>query len=362
MRSLKGLHTTQDAIVGNENGDMELSHGAPMPEAEGDIVIVRTMAISVNPVDAKMRGPYITPGAIGGCDFAGVVEEVGPEASKYDIEIGDRVCAAIMGMNPLEPKHGAFAEYVGAHAYSLVKIPTAVSFESAAALCTSFMTCGLALFQSLQLPGHPHCPTPKPIQVLVYGGATATGTAAIQLLRLSGFTPVVTCSPHSDELVRSYGAEVTFDYHDPKCAAQIRAHTRNTLRYALDCITTTQSMQVCYSSIGRSGGKYTSLDPYPEAVAATRKIIKASWVIGPTMLGLDIGWPAPHGCKADPALFEFGQEWKKTVQQLLEDGLIREHPLLVQSSGLRSVVDSMAAIRAKKISGGKIVCTLSTGV
>nr|A0A089FS99.1 RecName: Full=Trans-enoyl reductase prlC; AltName: Full=Pyrrolocin biosynthesis protein C [fungal sp. NRRL 50135]AIP87505.1 pyrrolocin enoylreductase [fungal sp. NRRL 50135] len=359
MGSLEKARRTQTAVVGNNQGGVQLSHDAPIPEAKGDIVVVRAEAVSVNPVDAKMRGQYVTSGAIGGCDFAGVVVEVGLDAAKYDIKVGDRVCAAIMGMNPLEPAHGAFSEYVGAHAFALVKIPPTVSFESAAALCTCFMTCGLALFRSLQLPGHPLSPSSKPLPVLVYGGATATGTAAIQLLRLAGFTPVVTCSPHSYDLIKSYGAEAAFDYHDPDCAAQIRAQTKNGLRFALDCITNTQSMQICYAALGRAGGRYTALDPYPEAVAATRKIIKADWVIGPVMLGLDIGWPAPHGRKADPDLFEFGQRWKATVQQLLNQGLIREHPLFVQSGGLSRVIDSMEAILAKKVSGKKMVCKLS---
>ncbi|KAI0447630.1 putative zinc-binding dehydrogenase family oxidoreductase [Xylaria telfairii] len=359
MGSPNGPRRTQTAIVGTDKGTVELSHNAPMPEAKGEVVIIQTMAVSVNPVDAKMRGPYVTAGAIGGCDFAGIVEELGPDAAKYGLKIGDRVCAAIMGMNPLQPSYGAFAEHVGAPCSALFKIPPAISFERASSLCTCFMTCGLALFQSLQLPGDPLSPSTKRLPVLVYGGATATGTAAIQLLRLAGFAPVVTCSPHSYELVKSYGADIAFDYHDPNCAAQIRAHTRNALRYALDCITTTQSMQTCYAALGRAGGRYTALDPYPEAVAASRKIIKADWVVGPAMLGIEIGWPAPHGRAADLEMFAFGQKWKATVQQLLDKGLIREHPLLVNTGGLAKVIDSMEAIRAKKISGQKLVCTWS---
>lgn len=353
-----GSYHTQTAVVGNDDGGVKLSHSAPMPVARDDIVIVRNMVVSVNPVDAKMQGPYVTPGAIGGCDFAGIVEEVGPDAVKYNIKVGDRVCAAIMGMNPLEPMHGAFAEHVGAHAFALVTIPDAVSFESAAALCTSFMTSGLALFKSLQLPFDPLSPTKKPIFVLVYGGGTASGTAAIQLLRLAGYKPIVTCSPRSYEMAKSYGAEATFDYHDLDCAAQIRTHTKNGLRYALDCITTIQSMSICYAALGRVGGRYTALDPYPETVAATRKVVKAEWVIGPAMLGLDIAWPAPHGRKADADMFEFGQHWKVTVQELLDQSLIRTHPLIVRSGGLENVIESMQAIKMKMVSGEKLVCKM----
>lgn len=358
MVSRNGLHRTQTAVVGNEKGGLELSHEAPVPEARDDLVLVQTRAVSVNPVDAKMTGQYVTPGAISGCDFAGVVERVGPGAAEHGINIGDRVWAAIMGQNPLDPQLGAFAEHTGTRAPLLIKLPDTVSFETGSALGTSFMTAGLALFKSLALPGYPLGPSVKPIPVLVYGGSTATGTAAIQLLRLAGFTPVVTCSSHSFELVKSYGAEAVFDYRAPDCAAAIREHTRNGLKYALDCITTGESMQICYAMLGRSGGRYTALDPYPEAVAATRKIVKADWVLGPVMLGGEIGWPAPHGRPADMDMYAFGVKWSKTVQELLHRGLIREHPLLVQSGGLGGVLNGMEAIRAKKISGKKLVYRL----
>ncbi|KAH8707652.1 hypothetical protein GQ44DRAFT_715601 [Phaeosphaeriaceae sp. PMI808] len=62
---------------------------------------------------------------------------------------------------------------------------------------------------------------------------------------------------------------------DPECAPKIRAYTKNGLRYAFDCITSRESMQICYASLGRVGGRYTALDPYPADVATTRKIIKA---------------------------------------------------------------------------------------
>ncbi|TPX17557.1 uncharacterized protein E0L32_012150 [Thyridium curvatum] len=347
---------TQTAIVGTDGGTLELSHRAPVPELKGDLVLVRAKAVSINPVDAKMMGPYVTPGAISGCDFAGVVEQLGPDAAQQGIDVGDRVCAAIMGQDPLEPALGAFAEHIGVRAAGLIKLPDAVSFERGAAIGTSFMTAGLALFKSLGLPGQPLQPSKKPLPVLVYGGSTATGTAAIQLLRLAGFVPVATCSPHNFELVKSYGAANVFDYRAPNCAAAIRAHTRNELKYALDCITTAESMGICYAALGRAGGRYTALDPYPETVAATRKIINPDWVLGPVMLGRAIAWPPPHGPRpADPEMLAFGMCWRKTIQDLLGQGLIREHPLFVQPGGLDRVLVGMDALRAKKVSGKKLV-------
>ncbi|KND87974.1 Enoyl reductase LovC [Tolypocladium ophioglossoides CBS 100239] len=348
----------QTALVGASDGTIRLSNAAPVPEVTGDRVLIKTRAVSVNPVDTKMIGSYVTPGAVAGFDFAGVVEHVCPDATKCDIKVGDRVCTAIMGMNPHDPTVGAFAEHTAAVEWILLRIPPSLSFEEGASLGISFMTTGLALFKSLDLPGHPLEPCTQKLPVLVFGGSSATGTAAIQLLRLAGFDPVATCSPHNFDLVKSYGACAVFDYRAPGCTEDIKKYTKSGLRYALDCISTTASMQFCYQALGRAGGKYTSLEPYAEAVAQTRKVVRPDWIMGPQMLGKEIAWPQPHWRAADPEMGEFGATWTATLRKLLDKGLIRPHPIVVKQGGLREVLGGIEDIRSKKISGKKLVYAL----
>ncbi|KAK4176928.1 Enoyl reductase LovC [Triangularia setosa] len=350
------IPTTQTALVGSASGGIILSHSVPVPSVDDGMILVKTAAISVNPVDTKMVGAYVTRGSIAGCDFAGKVVAVG--AAVDHITIGDRVCGAVMGMNPIQPDVGAFANYVGARADRVLRIPSSLTYYDGAALATSFMTAGLALFKSLKLPGSPLHPTTKPKTVLVYGGSTATGTAALQFLRLAGFAPIATCSPGNSALVEGYGAEKVFDYQSPDCAAEIRAYTNNALEYTLDCITTIESMRICYAAIGRKGGRYTALDPYPDIVAKTRRVVKADWVLGPVMLGRDIGWPAPHGRQADPEMSKFGVEWVKTVQSLLDQGKLRTHPTEVHHGGLEGALDGLDRIKKKKVSGVKLVYSI----
>ncbi|KAK4201206.1 Enoyl reductase LovC [Triangularia verruculosa] len=350
------IPTTQTALVGSASGDIVLSYNVPVPSLEHDMILVKTVAISVNPVDTKMIGAYVTPGSIAGCDFAGEVVATGSAVT--NLFIGDRVCGAVMGMNPNHPDVGAFANYVGARADRVLRIPSSLPYHDGAALATSFMTAGLALFNSLKLPGSPLHPTANAKPVLVYGGSTATGTAALQLLRLAGFTPIATCSPRNYELVKSYGAEQVFDYRSPDCAVTIREYTNNALEYSLDCITTVESMKICYAAIGRRGGRYTALDPFPDVVANTRRVVKADWVLGPVMLGKDIGWPAPHGRPANPELSAFGVEWVRTVQSLLEQGKLRAHPTEVRRGGLEGALDGLDRIKNKKVSGVKLVYSM----
>ncbi|OTA57460.1 NAD(P)-binding protein [Hypoxylon sp. EC38] len=353
---------TQTALVGDSEGNMVLSHTAPVPELEDDRVAVEIKAVSLNPVDTKMVGDYHTPGAISGCDFAGIVTAVGPGAADGNIKVGDRICAAISGLNPLRPDIGAFATQTTTPYWSSLKLPDNWSYAEGASLGTPWMTVGAALFKSLGLLGGPLEPVSHPngkvTTILVNGGSSATGTAALQLLKLAGYQTIATCSPRNFELTRSFGADHVFDYNSPTCAEDIKALTRNSLRYALDCITTTDSMRLCYAALGRAGGRYTALDAFSEAVAGTRKVVRSNWVLGPEMLGEDIGWPEPHGRPANPDLKAFCVEWTRMLQTLLDRNIIRPHPLLVRDTGLEGVLGGFAEIRAKKVSGQKLIYTL----
>ena len=128
-------------------------------------------------------------------------------------------------------------------------------------------TAALALFHSLGLPGELLEAEPKKrgegLDVLVYGGATSTGTMAIQLLKLCGLRVITTCSPRNFELVRGYGADECVDYHSPTCGPDIRAMTGNKLDYALDCVTNEGTMKICYQALGRCGGNCRTSPFFP---------------------------------------------------------------------------------------------------
>jgi NADPH:quinone reductase-like Zn-dependent oxidoreductase len=179
------LPKKQKALVQLEDGSLTLSCDVDVPEIEDDMVIVRTKAIGLNPIDTKMKGPLAAPGAIAGMDFSGEVVAIGSNfASPAQVAVGDRVCGAVIGYQTHKPAIGAFAEIVGATDCGLLRIPDNWSFEQGASLGVAIGTMGLALFHSLQLPGSPKCPVETPIDVFVYGGSTTTGTLALQLLKL----------------------------------------------------------------------------------------------------------------------------------------------------------------------------------
>lgn len=147
------------------------------------MLLVKTMAVALNPVDAKMTGQMAFEGATAGGDVAGVVIGVGSKVPEARFKVGDRVCGPIPSMNPCLPRLGAFAMYTCTIADCTLKLPDDMSFEQGATLGVAVATIGYALFRSLHIPGHPDRPAKRPGYVLVYGGSSAMGTMALQIIR-----------------------------------------------------------------------------------------------------------------------------------------------------------------------------------
>lgn len=79
---------------------------------------------------------------------------------------------------------GAFREYLTADSELVLRLPDHVSYEAASTLGMGISTSAQALYQSLKLPLPSENPTPVNQTILIYGGATATGSIAIQLAKL----------------------------------------------------------------------------------------------------------------------------------------------------------------------------------
>lgn len=217
------LPTRQRAIIQGDGGALRIAHAQPLPALSPSQILVKTAAVALNPTDYKMHANFPSPGAAVGCDFAGTIVALGSDfltshststsstasiSSSYSslsslseqhqrhptLKIGDRVCGAVHGSNPIDPSTGAFAEYVHTEGDLVLRVPDSVPWEKAAALGgIGHGTLALALWRSLGLKGTPDLPRQGKEEaadneeegqyVLVYGGSTATGTMALQLLK-----------------------------------------------------------------------------------------------------------------------------------------------------------------------------------
>ncbi|KAI0836429.1 putative alcohol dehydrogenase [Hypoxylon sp. FL0890] len=376
------------AVLTKEDGSLCESRGHIIPLCPSEAVLVKVYSVALNPSDYKVAALVKRPGLVSGCDFSGEVVEVGANAnallsgSRQPWVVGDRVCGAVFGANPDKPNCGAFAQFVEADPLVLIRIPRGWDWNAAAAIGGSCIgVIGIALFKELRLnlgdlrraiennsrPNSRAAKIPARANddlkrvVLVYGGSTACGSIAIQILAIAGYTPITTCSPHNNALVRSCGAAAAFDYSSTSCALDIKTYTKNALTVVVDCIATAQSAILCYAAIGRAGGRYTSLEKIPDSVLATRRAVQASWAMGPLMLGgcIKVG---DYSLDADPASRDFARSWFAVVQSMLCSGKIQPHPIrLMQTTGnwVEEIIRGLAALRQGVISGQKLVVAVT---
>lgn len=183
----------QTAIVQDAEGKATIRSDQSLPvlNLKPHQVLVRTVAVSINPCDWKMPSKFPTEGARVGCDFAGIIIAIGPDVKDRwngRLALGDRVCGGVHGSNPIDLESSSFVQFVAADGNNLLlRLPEHVSWEAGAVLgAASVSTLSIVFDTSLQLAGTPEKPlsAEKPFYVLVYGGSTSTGTMALQLLKL----------------------------------------------------------------------------------------------------------------------------------------------------------------------------------
>lgn len=183
----------------------------PKPEARGRDLLVRVKAVSVNPVDTKVRSPkdkVETAPKILGWDAAGVVEAVGEGVSLF--AVGDEVYYAGSMTRP-----GCDAEYHLVDERIAGHKPRTLSFKEAAAMPLTTLTAWEALFDRM---GVERGATGRPPQsLLVIAGAGGVGSITIQLAKkLAGMHLIATASrPETEAWCRGLGADDVIDHTKP---------------------------------------------------------------------------------------------------------------------------------------------------
>ena len=183
---------------------------APLPEPKGRDVRVAVKAISVNPVDTKVRIRATPPAGetkILGYDAAGIVDAVGPDVTLF--KPGEEVFYAGSIQRP-----GTNSEFHLVDERIVGRKPKSLSFAQAAALPLTSITAWELLFDRLAVqPGK----TIDPRSLLIVGGAGGVGSMLIQLARrLTGLAVIATASrPESTQWCRDLGAHAVVDHSKP---------------------------------------------------------------------------------------------------------------------------------------------------
>jgi NADPH2:quinone reductase len=233
----------------------------PKPEPRGRDLLVRVRAVSVNPVDTKVRAPkdkVESEPKILGWDAAGVVEAAGEGASLFSP--GDEVYYA-----GSIARQGCDGEYHLVDERIVGRKPRNLTFEEAAAMPLTTLTAWEALFDRMGAePGR---------TLLVIAGAGGVGSIAIQIAkRVAGLRVIATASrPETEAWCRELGADEVIDHRVPLkeemrrigageadyilCAASTEEHLQNMVD------TVRPQGKVCLI-VGVKGGKPVPINPF----------------------------------------------------------------------------------------------------
>src|ERR1017187_1500266 len=205
---------------------LDLSAETPKPAPRDLVVEVR--AISVNPVDAKIRsggGPGKPDGQLQilGWDAAGVVTSVGSGVALF--KSGDEVYYAGDVGRP-----GSYAQFQCVDERIVGRKPASLGFAEAAALPLTTITAWESLFDRMKIHRDPSSTG----SVLIIGGAGGVGSIATQLARrLTGLTVIATASrPETQAWCREMGAHHVIDHRQP-LAGQVKAIVPGGVNYVL---------------------------------------------------------------------------------------------------------------------------------
>jgi len=264
-----GFHMPQPITSDEALVDLDL----PMPEASGHDLLVEIKAVSVNPVDTKVRRNH-TPAAgearILGYDAAGVVKAVGSDVTLF--KPGDEVYYAGAIGRP-----GTNAEYHLVDERIVGIKPKSLSFAEAAALPLTAITGYEALFDRLKV-ADPVLGAERAI--LITGGAGGVGSIAIQLAKtLTDLKVIATASrPETADWAKSLGADHVIDHSKP--LAEEYAKLGIGAPAFIFSVTHSSQHRLAMAEIIAPMGRICLIDDFPEGfdiLAFKMKVVSLHW-------------------------------------------------------------------------------------
>ncbi|KAL0566504.1 hypothetical protein V5O48_015508 [Marasmius crinis-equi] len=313
-----------------------------IPSLDQGEVLVKIQAAALNPVDWKIQkygGLFKRYPAITGTDIAGDVVEVSKGVE--NLQVGDRVVFQGWFAND----YSGFQQFTKVSAEIVAKIPKSLSYSQAASVPLGLATAAIGLFwtstgaglnptvdQNVQFPGQ---------YAVVIGGSSSVGQYAIQLLKFSGFSPIVTyaSSRHADFL-KSLGATHVIDRQTiaiNDLPTEVKKITEKPVRAVYDAISLPETQEAGYATLAEDGDLILVLEPKIKNPVENKKI---HYVFGNVQ---------PEANRP------FGRALYKNLGQFLEDGTIVPNRPEELPNGLAGIVDGLERLQNDKVSGTKLI-------
>ncbi|KAI0046058.1 GroES-like protein [Auriscalpium vulgare] len=331
----------------------------PVPQPGPGFVLVKIESAALNPVDnfIQKAGYFVEefPGVTGN-DAAGTVEEVGEGVT--NVKKGDRVVYQGWWNHA---DRGTLQQYGLADAaeFGIAKIPGNISFDEAATIPLGLATAVVGLYGEREDPmtmgrgGRTGLIPPWDAAgrgaysgpALVTGGASSVGQFAIQLLKLSGYSPIITtASAHNEAYCKAAGATHVIDYRKvsyPELPAAVAQITSAPVSIVYDAISLEDSQKASWQILAPNGNVIVTLPP----------------VVGKTGADAEDGKRLVYtfGAVHDPTNREVGRAMYRALPGLLAEGLLKPNAVEVLPDGLAGVQGGLDRMANGKVSGVKLI-------
>ncbi|CRG92380.1 Zinc-type alcohol dehydrogenase-like protein C2E1P3,01 [Talaromyces islandicus] len=307
-------------------------------------VLIKVHSWAINPCDYMLQDrDMIKYPVILGCDVSGTVEAVVPGSiAASQFQVGDRVFGFTANRG--------FQDYVVLEDKLMAKIPGDMAYSEAVVLGLCSATSSMLLFGKDYLHlDYPKKDVPKKGKsVLIWGGSSAVGSAAIQLAKGGGYDVIATCSKKNFDYVKGLGAVQVFDYKHPNVTEEIA---------------TELDKGACAGIFMAAGLKIGNIAAFNVAAASKQKIsfVSSNLIdnIDDVPEGVDVKQPTVEDFKPIPEcwfetiLATFGEY----LPEALANGTykVAPPPMVVNRRGLEGIQEAIDRMKEDKISPIKLV-------
>ncbi|KZV71804.1 GroES-like protein [Peniophora sp. CONT] len=324
-----------------------------VPQPGAGQVLIRNAAVALNPLDAVVRviGLYVSEygmPAVAGYDAAGTIAALGSDVQGW--AVGD----VVLYQGWFKADYGAFQEYTLSEASLIARVPSNITIEEAATIPSAIATAACALYNT---PGPHSLGLTAPWEeggrgkyasqaALVIGGSGSVGQLALQMLKLSGYSPIIaTASSSNEAYCKRAGATHVIDYKTtpyetlPSKVAELLNGAPLALAY--DAISVPESQKAAWTAIA-PGSKLVLVLP---SVLGDDSEKAGS---GKTMV-------MAHGMFKTEENVEIGKRLFGLIPGLLESGDVKPNQIEVIPGGLKGIISGIERLEAKKVSGAKLI-------
>ncbi|TBU21579.1 GroES-like protein [Dichomitus squalens] len=319
----------------------------------GDIV-VKVEAAALGGVEWKIQawGVLVKKYPVTlGLDGAGTVVELGEGVTTF--AVGDRVLFQGNWDAATGTGTGTFLQYFTVPAQFVAKIPDNISFEAASTVPLGVGTAAFSIYNQADsapsarylapwLPGGRGKYAGK--SAVILGGSTSHGQYALQLVRLSGFSPIITTgSLHNTDLLKSFGATHVLDrkLSDEEIEAQVTQIAGGSVDLVYDAVSVGGTFPLALA-LTAPGGNMLVVQVAPD------KIVEEARKDGKTVHKI-------HGVFRTPINHEISRTLLAKLPDLLESGDIKPNRWEVLPGGLHGIVGGLERMKNDQVSGVKLV-------